>query len=194
MRKLTIMRDWFCRNQSGLAALEFALVLPVLILLVLGGYEGWRMILAGQRADMVAYTLSDLASRLTNGTTEDDLTNMLIGGSMVAKPYDVAKDGRVIISAVDASAGRNILWQRCWGTKTLASSLGSEGGTADLSAITRMPTSTDSVFYITEAKLVYTPPFAGVLYDPIVLTRTAVVPGRVSNPTAIDPKGAPSSC
>jgi Flp pilus assembly protein TadG len=182
------------RNQSGVAALEFAIVLPVLILLVLGGYEGWRMVLAGQRADMVAYTLSDLASRLTNGTNEDDLTSMMIGGSMVAKPFDIGKDGRVIVSAVDASAGRKILWQRCWGTQPLASSLGLEGGSADLSAIVRMPTSTDSVFYVTEAKLIYTPPFSGFLYDPIVLTRTAIVPGRVSNPTSIDPKGAASGC
>jgi hypothetical protein len=188
------MRAWFRENQSGLAALEFAFVLPLLILLVLGGYEGWRVILAGQRADMVAYTLSDLASRLTNGANEDDLTSMLIGGSMVAKPYDMGKDGRVILSAVDASGGREILWQRCWGTKTLASDLGVEGGSADLSAIKRMPASSDSVFYVTEAMLVYKPPFSGFIFDPIVLTRTAVVPGRVSNPTAIAPMGTPSSC
>jgi Flp pilus assembly protein TadG len=194
MKLFKTMLRKFHLHQSGVAAIEFAIVLPVLILLVLGGYEGWRMIFAGQRTDMVAYTVSDLASRLTNGTNEDDLTSMLAGGAMVAEPYDIGKDGRVILSAVDPSAGRKILWQRCWGKQALDSSLGIEGATADLSAIARMPTSTDSVFYITEAKLTYTPPFAGFLYDPIVLTRTAIVPGRLSNPTAIDPKGIASNC
>ncbi len=191
------LRPWiarFWRDNDGVAALEFAIILPVLMLLTYGGYEGWRMVLAGQRVDNVAYSISDLSARLLNGTTEGDVTNMLEGGAFIARPFDLEADGRVILSAVDPGVGRQILWQRCFGGANLQSSLGQEGGQADVSAIRRMPSSTDSLVFVTETKMKYVPPLVGLIYGPITLTRTAVVPGRATNPVVIDAGGPVSTC
>jgi hypothetical protein len=194
MKRLSALLRYFRRNHDGIAALEFAIILPVFILLTFGGYEGWRLVLAGQRIDNVAYSLSELASRLLSGTTEGDITNMLTGAVFIAKPFNLQSDGRLILSAIDASDGREILWQRCIGSGNLESVLGKEGSSAKVDAISRMPTSTDSVIFITEAKMKYTPPLVGLIFEPIVLSRVAVVPGRVTNPISIDPGGPASPC
>jgi hypothetical protein len=182
------------QNVAGVAAIEFAIILPVLMLLLYGGYEGWRMVLAGQRIDHVAYSLSDLSSRLVAGTTEGDVTNMLSGSLFIAKPFDVQTKGRVILTVVDPSAGRQILWQRCIGSASMASALGVEGGNANIAAVDRMPVAADDILFVTEASLLYEPPLVGLIYGPITIRRTAVVPGRVSNPTALDPGGQSSTC
>jgi TadE-like protein len=192
-RRATILQT-LRRNTAGVAALEFAIILPVMMLLAFGGYEGWRMVLAGQRIDNVAYSLSELSSRLLTGTTEGDVTNMLSGAMYIAKPFDMQAEGRVILSAIDASAGRQILWQRCIGDANLQSALGQQGSAANVAAIDRMPSATDSVIFVTEAKMHYTPPFVGLFSGPIVLSRVGVVPGRVTNPTSLDAGGPSSSC
>ncbi len=181
-------------NVAGVAAIEFAIVLPVLMLVLFGGFEGWRMILAGQRIDNIAYSMSDLAARQAGGTTEGDVTNLLSGGMFIAKPFNVQTQGRVILSAIDFNAGRKILWQRCIGAGALSSSLGAEGDDANITAITNMPTATDDLLYVTEVSFLYTSPLVGLIYGPVTLKRVAVVPGRVSNPIVISPGGPTSNC
>jgi Flp pilus assembly protein TadG len=194
MQFLKSLRQSIRQNVAGVAAIEFAIILPVLMLLVYGGYEGWRMVLAGQRIDHVAYSVSDLSSRLVANTTEGDLTNMLSGGLFIAKPFDIQTDGRVVLSAINTDAGRQILWQRCMGAGSVVSALGVEGGNANISAVDRMPVATDDILFVTEVSLLYRPPLVGLIYGPITLTRTAVVPGRAINPTVINPGGQASTC
>ncbi len=190
LRLVRAVRD----NVAGVAAIEFAIILPVLMLILYGGYEGWRMVMAGQRMDHIAYSMSDLAARQVGTATEGDITNMLSGGLFVAKPFNVQTEGRVILTAIDPGTGRKILWQRCIGAASLTSKLGAEGGNANMVGIDRMPTSTDDFLYVTEVSFLYTPPLVGLIYGPITLKRIAVVPGRASNPSAISPGGPTSNC
>jgi TadE-like protein len=194
LRRLTECVKILRHNMAGVVAIEFAVVLPLLLLLTYGGYEGWRLVLAGQRLDHVAYSLSDLASRLTPGTTEGDITNMLSGGLFVGKPFKIEEDGRVILSAIDSKPGRKILWQRCIGNGNLNSSLGAEGDNANVDSINRMPTSKDGIIYITEVNMLYTPPLVGFIYGQMTLRRVALTPGRVTNPSSIDVGGPVSNC
>jgi TadE-like protein len=182
------------RNDLGVAALEFAIILPTMLLLVYGGYEGWRVIMAAQRADRVSHALADLASRMPDGATESDVTTMLEGGLFIAKPYDMLKEGRVVISAVDTDASRTIVWQRCLGQASFKSSLGAEGGSATLENIQRAPLGNDLIIYVVEARIKHDVPVLSYVMGPALLTRSAVVPGRKSTPPVINPGGPASPC
>ena len=53
----------FCRDQRGIAAVEFALVLPVMILFSLGIAEVGRFALLNLKLQHAATTMADLAAR-----------------------------------------------------------------------------------------------------------------------------------
>jgi len=59
----------FRDDARGIAALEFALILPLMLMIYLGLVEMSRGLRASQRLDLVAHTLSDLTARqLTGGS------------------------------------------------------------------------------------------------------------------------------
>jgi Flp pilus assembly protein TadG len=185
----------YWRNQSGVAAIEFAFILPILVMLTFGGYEAWNMILAAQRLDRVAFSVADLASRLSNSATEGDVSNLLDGGLYIAQPFDIKKDGRIILSVIDPGAGRQITWQRCLGTKTSVNSvMGAEGNSANLAALKRAPAVVDNAIFITEVHYHYTPRLLGILTGPIDLSRVGVVPSRSTSPSIAGTIGTNSSC
>ena len=80
------------RDERGVSAVEFALVLPVLLLLSLGSVEVARFTLLGLKLQHAATTLADLASRdeVLTAATLDDLFN---AAERIAAPFDLATDG-----------------------------------------------------------------------------------------------------
>ena len=53
----------FLCDRCGLAAVEFALILPVMLTLYFGGVEVTNMLVANRRVTSVAYTAADLAAQ-----------------------------------------------------------------------------------------------------------------------------------
>ena len=141
-----LRRVWeaIIRHQRGVAAIEFALILPLFVLLLLGGYEAWQYIVADQRADRVSASVADLASRVDGSISEPVVNDLLDGGAFIGKPIDFTTNGVIYLSAVNGGdanllpADRNkILWCRVLGNTTLAaSSLGSVGSNANLASVT----------------------------------------------------------
>lgn len=126
------MRDR--RVDRGNAAVEFALALPVLLLLLLASAELGRFVLLNQKIDRVAGTISDLVARAET-ISEGDLDDIFYAAAQVASPFDLDGRGRVLISSVINNDGETatIAWQRSGGGSLAASSrVGSEGETADL--------------------------------------------------------------
>lgn len=119
---------------KGNVAVEFALALPVLLLMLLASVELGRFVLLNQKIDRVAVTMSDLVARAEtiNETELDDIFN---AATQVAEPFDLSGRGRVVVSSVinaDGS-GATIAWQRSGGGSfTTSSEVGIEGEGADL--------------------------------------------------------------
>ncbi|HEX5079188.1 MAG TPA: TadE/TadG family type IV pilus assembly protein [Geminicoccaceae bacterium] len=121
---------------AGNVAVEFALTLPVLMLLMLGSAEMARFVILHQKVDRVAVTTSDLVARAET-IKESDLEDIFDAADLVAQPFDLASLGVVIVSAVtnDDGSGPTIAWQRTGaGTASHTSQIGTEGGSANLSA------------------------------------------------------------
>ena len=117
----------FAKSRRGAVAVEFAMIVPLLIALILGGFDIGRYALLHQKAQRTAATVADLlasAPFLTNDTIDDILTVT----DHVLRPFEVGDNARVIASmitlATDSSGAyitdpaaedtTAVAWQRCW--------------------------------------------------------------------------------
>ncbi|MEM8947830.1 MAG: TadE/TadG family type IV pilus assembly protein [Pseudomonadota bacterium] len=120
----------------GNVVVEFALALPVLLLMLLASAELGRYVLLNQKIDRVAITMSDLVARAET-ISETELDDIFNAAAHVAEPFDLSSSGRVVISSVtnDDGEGATIAWQRSGaGSFLKASEVGTEGESADLPA------------------------------------------------------------
>lgn len=75
MRLGTIAK--FIRSQRGVAAVEFALILPVMLTLYLGSIETSQLISTDRRVTLTAGALGDLISRQQNTVTAAKITTFM---------------------------------------------------------------------------------------------------------------------
>jgi hypothetical protein len=121
---------------AGNVAVEFALALPVLLLLMLGSAELARFVILHQKVDRVAVTTSDLVARAET-ISEDELIDIFFAADQVAAPFDLANLGVVIVSSITNAdgSGATVAWQRSGaGTASHVSQIGLQGDPAILGA------------------------------------------------------------
>ncbi|QIK77875.1 pilus assembly protein [Sphingomonas piscis] len=112
------------RDTSGVAMVEFALTLPVLLLLVLGGIEVTNLAVAHLKVNQVATTTADNAARVSSKMDETDLDEIFVGAKTAGEAIGLEDKGRVILSSVQdngksgTAKGQMINWQRCFGKAT----------------------------------------------------------------------------
>lgn len=126
------MRALGCR--AGNVAVEFALVVPILLLLMLGSVEMARFVLLHQKLDRAATTISDLVARAET-IDQSELDDIFTAAGEVAAPFDLAGRGVVIVSSITNPDGNGatIAWQRNGGGGLSATShTGTEGDDASL--------------------------------------------------------------
>jgi len=124
----------FLRNRRGALLPEFALAMPILILLSLGGLEVARYVLLHQKLDRVAATLGDLTAQAETLTVQE-MDNLFEAVSYVLRPFEMGANGTVIVTAISASGGGGpqVDWQRAGGGNYPATSVfGTAGGVAAL--------------------------------------------------------------
>jgi Flp pilus assembly protein TadG len=76
----------FRRDQRGASAVEFALLLPLLLTLYLGGVEVSQAISIDRKVSLTARTVADLVARST-GFSQAEMTNILNASTAVSAPY-----------------------------------------------------------------------------------------------------------
>jgi Flp pilus assembly pilin Flp len=124
----------FRRDRSGIAAVEFALVLPVMMLFALGVAEVGRFALLTLKLQHAANTMGDLAAR-DEELSLAALQNMFFAMEHIVQPFDLTDQGVVIVSGVGTDAGDppRVFWQRDGaGSLDEDSEVGGEGDAATL--------------------------------------------------------------
>src|SRR5580704_5374730 len=122
------------RFRRGVAAVEFALTLPIWITLFLGMADGSYCLIINERTDRIAYSVTDIVTQYQS-ITKANLNDIILAAGQLMNPFDFTDNGVVIVTSVYKPAGQNptICWQYSGGgTATLSSKIGSPGGTPAL--------------------------------------------------------------
>lgn len=121
MPRLCTSLDRLRADRRGLALLEFAFTLPIVLVILLWGIEIANYGVSILRVHQIAATTADNAARVRDSISEADVNEVLLGGKIVGEAMGFAKRGRIVLSDVmpngktGTSAGQTILWQRCSG-------------------------------------------------------------------------------
>ncbi|HTU10139.1 MAG TPA: TadE/TadG family type IV pilus assembly protein [Allosphingosinicella sp.] len=109
------LRD--CR--SGVAFVEFAFALPVLLALGLLGLETANYAMANLRVSNIAMLTADNAARVRDSIDEADIVELFTGAKMSGTNIQFAQNGRIILTDLEPTtspAGKQwVRWQRCDG-------------------------------------------------------------------------------
>lgn len=121
------------RDQRGVAFLEFALIAPMMLFLLLGGLEVVNYGLAQLKVNQIAMTVADNAGRVTTGIDEANVYEVFAGARVIGESMDFENHGRIVLSSLQdneqkgSKHGQMINWQRCWGNLAVAPAYGVEG-------------------------------------------------------------------
>ena len=124
----------FGRDQRGVSAVEFAMLLPLMITLYLGTVEVSQGVGIDRKVTLTTRTVADLASQVSS-INNTDMTNMLNASAAVIAPYDTSKL-KVTVSRVDVDA--NGIAKVEW-SDTLDGSKRAVGSTVTLPTALKVP-------------------------------------------------------
>jgi Flp pilus assembly protein TadG len=98
------------RDQRGVSAVEFAMLLPLMITLYLGAVEISQGVSINRKVTLTARTVADLASQVSS-ISSTDMTNLLGAASSVVAPYSV-NQLKVTVSSVsiDVNSVPKVVW------------------------------------------------------------------------------------
>ena len=132
--RLRDLRRDLRRDQSGLALLEFAFTLPLVLAVGGWGIELSNLALTNLRVSQYALNLADHASRVgqdvsggVSNLREVDVNDVLQGAKLEGSALDLTSRGRITVSSLekvrrtyadgtsDSAAKQRIHWQRCLG-------------------------------------------------------------------------------
>jgi len=99
-------------DRRGLAAVEFAFILPVMMVMLFGTVEFSSAIAIDRKITLMARTLSDLTSQATT-VADSDLTNFFTASIAIMYPYTpTPTNARISEIYVNASKKATVQWSK----------------------------------------------------------------------------------
>jgi Flp pilus assembly protein TadG len=102
MRRAATLHRRFAASTRGVAAIEFALILPVLVVMFLASVDAGRAIAIYMKVRAAAYTLDAITNQYTT-IQSSDMTAILAATSVVLAPYS-SSTAAVTISQIKVTS------------------------------------------------------------------------------------------
>lgn len=163
----------FLGDRRGVSAVEFAMILPLLLTLFFGGVEISQAVSIYRKVTLTARSVSDLVARTTT-INNAEMTNVLDAASSVAAPYPVA-NLKVVVSSVkiDAQGAAKVVW-----SKTLNGAARAPNSSVTVPAGLNIPNRT---LIWAEVEYSYTPTLGYVITGSLVLKDQIYMSPRLSD-------------
>jgi Flp pilus assembly protein TadG len=160
-------------DERGVSAVEFALLLPLMLTLYLGAVEVSQGIGADRKVTLTTRTVADLVSQVS-GLTASDMTNSLNAASAVMAPYS-SSNLKVTVTSVkiDANSNATVDW-----SATMNGTARSKGSTVTLP--TALLIANTSLIW-SEVQYTYTPTIGYVISGSLTLKDQIYMRPRMSD-------------
>ena len=178
-RRLKRQLRRLANDERGVSAVEFAMLLPLMMTLYLGGVEVSQAVAVDRKVTLIARTVGDLVAQTTT-VNNSDMTNILAAATAVAAPYSDT-NLKVVVSRVDVDAQSvaKVVWSDTKnGTKRTV------GSTVTLP--TALNTASTSLIWA-ETQYAYTPTVGYVITGTLNLTDQIYMRPRLSDTVARTP-------
>jgi len=181
----------FGSDGRGVAAVEFALILPILVLLLIGCFEVPRFVTIYQRIARTSAGVADLVAQADEPMTKDNMTDIFSAGLIMMQPYDAKKDGVIIVSSVNNPAGNGVkvTWQERCGKLAATSVVGNAGSTPLGTFPAAINPGSDEEVIAAEVFFTYKPVFSNIIYKGSTLSLVSYT--RPRNQNLMTDPGAP---
>jgi Flp pilus assembly protein TadG len=171
-RSVSILLRRLRHDARGVAAVEFALVAPIMIALYLGGVELTRVIGADRKVSLASRVAADLVARESGPVSDTELATICTGTLAMLDPFPTSALNVTISSILTDDKGKStIRWTRVFSNGNCASSTAGTGQLAAGSTVT-LPTG----IAVNDASLIS----ATTSYDYSTLFRTVFDTGTVT--------------
>ncbi|MCZ4280878.1 pilus assembly protein [Kiloniella laminariae] len=124
----------FGRCERGLALVEFALILPVLLTLLAGVIEMTRYIWVNHKILRLSAEVNDLVSQ-SPGMSANEMNVIFEASEYVMRPFEMGADSLIIVSSVSGTGANppQVNWRQCGaGSLSVAGSVGLAGSDANI--------------------------------------------------------------
>jgi Flp pilus assembly protein TadG len=151
----------FAGDRRGVSAVEFALLLPMMMTLYLGSVEASQGIAANRKVTLATHALADLASQYTD-VTNADMANVLAAGPAILAPYPTATLREVVSEiSINAQGVATVVW-----SDTLNGSALTAGEAVTVPSSLAVP---NSYLVLSQVQYTYNPTYGYVLTGTITL-------------------------
>jgi len=186
----------FARSDRGLAAVEFAMVVPFLLIMALATFDAGRAVAAFMKVRAAAYTLASVTNQSTTGTngiTTAMMQDTTGAAATVLYPYSGTTVARITQIKATALNAATVSWS--YATDSSAYTRGATWPTANMPTQFTSSNACNSFpcyFIFAETTYSYAPIFGYFLTGSIVLRDNVWVTPRSS--ACIQYNSIPASC
>ncbi|MDO8290410.1 MAG: pilus assembly protein [Parvibaculum sp.] len=172
------LSDFACsmlRDPRGMVAVEFALIVPVMITLYFGTIETTNAMTAARRVTNVAQTAADLTAQVTTVSTSD-LDDIFSASTAILSPFPTNVVKITVTSVVASASNANtttVAWSKAYGGSTARSTNAAVTLPAGLTTV-------GSSVIMVEVTYTYTSPIAEFITGPITMSEVAYLKPRRS--------------
>lgn len=179
----------FVRHRKGVAAVEFALIVPVMLLIYIGTMEASALISVDRKVQSVSSSMGDLVSRSNTSLPAAQLRDYFHAASGIMTPYSARQVNQTVTAiAVPETGEPRVIWSKDFAG---GATQYSDSARYRFNDIYELPESMVNIsrgrtVIAAEASYAYTPFFGIVFNQPVNLYRSSFYIARFMGSIAIE--------